>query len=76
MRFKKYPEGDYVIGAGALLAGVHWNWAVIDVINRSDMKAYQKGFWLIVVIAVPVLGAMVFYTMHQEKTRLYHRCGR
>ena len=70
MRFNKYPEADYVIGSGALLAGVHWIWAVIDVINRKDMKAFQKRFWLIVVIAVPVLGAMVFYTLHQEKDKI------
>ena len=70
MKFNKYTESDYVIGAGALLAGVHWIWAIIDVINRSDLKAFQKRFWLIVVIAVPVLGAMVFYTLHQEKDKI------
>jgi hypothetical protein len=70
MRFNGYTEGDYVIGAGALLAGVHWIWAIIDVINRTDLKPYQKRFWLIVVIAVPVFGAMVFYGMHQEKDKI------
>ena len=70
MRFNAYPEGDYVLGAGALLAGVHWIWAIVDVINRTDLKPYQKRFWLIVVIAVPVFGAMVFYGMHQEKNKI------
>ena len=70
MRFNTYSEGDYVIAAGAFLAGVHWIWAIIDVINRNDMKAFQKRFWLIVVIAVPVLGAMVFYGLHQEKNKI------
>ena len=64
--------GDYVLGAGALLAGIHWIWAIIDVINRdgTDLKAFQKRFWLIVVITVPVLGAMVFYGLHQEKGKI------
>ncbi|MFL5740343.1 MAG: PLDc N-terminal domain-containing protein [Flavisolibacter sp.] len=66
MRGNGYQAGDYVLGAGALLAGIHWIWAIIDVIGRSDMKPFQKRFWLIVVIAVPVFGGMVFYGLHQE----------
>ncbi|HYC28858.1 MAG TPA: hypothetical protein VEB42_08580, partial [Chitinophagaceae bacterium] len=37
-RANGYQAGDFIIGAGALLAGVHWIWAIIDVINRHDMK--------------------------------------
>jgi len=72
MRANGNPNGDYVLGAGALLAGIHWIWAIIDVINRNpdDMKGYQKRFWLIVVITVPVFGAMVFYGLHQEKGKI------
>jgi hypothetical protein len=63
-------DGDIVIIIGGGLAGIHWIWAIIDVINRSDMKAYQKRFWLIAVVAVPVLGAMVFYGLHQERDKI------
>ena len=62
--------GDAVIIVGGALAGIHWIWAIIDVIRRPDMKAYQKRFWLIAVIAVPVLGAMVFYGLHQERDKI------
>jgi hypothetical protein len=65
-----YPAGDYVLIAGTLLAGIHWIWAIIDVINRHDMRPYQKRFWLIVVVAVPVFGAMVFYGLHQESGKI------
>jgi predicted phosphoribosyltransferase len=34
------------------------------------MRAYQKRFWLIVVIAVPVFGGMVFYGLHQESDKI------
>ena len=64
------PHAGYVLAAGAALAGAHWIWAIIDVINRDDMKPFQKRFWLIVVIAVPVFGAMVFYGLHQEKDKI------
>jgi hypothetical protein len=70
LRANGYQGGDYVIGAGALLAGIHWIWAIVDVINRTDMKPFQKRFWLIVVIAVPVFGAMVFYGLHQESGKI------
>ena len=63
-------SGDIVIIIGAALAGIHWIWAIIDVISRDDMKAYQKRFWLIAVIAVPVFGAMVFYGLHQERGKI------
>ena len=69
-RANGYAAGDYILGAGALLAGIHWIWAIVDVISRHDMKAYQKRFWLIAVVAVPVFGAMVFYGLHQEKDKI------
>jgi 4-hydroxybenzoate polyprenyltransferase len=70
MRANGYPSGDYVLGAGTLLAGIHWIWAIIDVISRHDLKAFQKRFWMISVIAVPVFGALVFYVMHQERDKI------
>lgn len=62
--------GDYILIAGTLLAGIHWIWAIVDVINRHDMRPYQKRFWLIVVITVPVFGAMVFYGLHNERDKI------
>lgn len=69
-RANGYQAGDYILIAGTLLAGVHWIWAIVDVINRHDMRPYQKRFWLIIVIAVPVFGAMVFYGLHQEAGKI------
>jgi hypothetical protein len=69
-RANGYEAGDYILIAGALLAGIHWIWAIVDVINRHDMRAYQKRFWLIIVVAVPVFGAMVFYGLHQESGKI------
>ena len=72
MKANGYASANYIILAGAILAGIHWIWAIIDVINRphADMKNFQKRFWLIVVIAVPVFGAMVFYGLHQERGKI------
>ena len=70
MRANGYQGGEYVLITGTILAGIHWIWAIIDVIGRSDLKPFQKRFWLIVVIAVPVFGAMVFYVLHQERDKI------
>jgi hypothetical protein len=66
----RYSFGDFVLIAGAILGGIHWIWAIIDVISRHDMKPYQKRFWLIAIVAVPALGSLLFYTMHQEKNKI------
>lgn len=65
-----YRGGDYVLIAATALGGIHWIWTIFDVVARKDMKAFQKRFWLIAVIAAPVLGGMLFYAMHQKAGKI------
>lgn len=65
-----YREGDFVLIGSTALGAIHWIWAIIDVIGRTDLKSFQKRFWLIAVIAVPAFGALVFYVLHQEKDKI------
>ena len=65
-----YASAYYVIIASAVLGGIHWIWSIIDVAGRTDMKPFQKRFWLIAVVAVPVLGALLFYMLHQTKDKI------
>lgn len=65
-----YAAGEYILIAGLALAGIHWVWAIIDVSKRNDLRAFQKRFWLIIVVAVPVFGGMVFYGLHQERGKI------
>lgn len=62
--------GDYVIIGAVVLGAIHWIWGIIDVVGRTDLKPFQKRFWLIAVIAAPAIGALVFYVMHQTRNRL------
>jgi hypothetical protein len=67
---------DYVLIAGTLPAEIHGIWAIVDVINRHDMRLYQKRFWLLTaVITVPVFGAVVFYGLHHERDRILTKKG-
>jgi len=65
-----YREGDYVLIGSTILGGIHWIWGIIDVIGNTDMKAFQKRFWLILTVAIPALGALLFYVLHQTKDKI------
>ncbi len=65
-----YRSGDYIIIFSVVLGAVHWIWSIVDVAGRSDMKPFQKRFWLIVVIAAPVAGGLIFYALHQRRNRI------
>lgn len=65
-----YDYGYTVIIIAAVLAGIHWVWSIIDVIGRHDMKPFQKRFWLILVVAAPAIGGMLFYILHQKSGKI------
>jgi hypothetical protein len=62
--------GTYIVYFAVLLGGVHWIWSIVDVISRTDMKPFQKRFWLIAVVAAPYIGSMLFYIMHQQAGKI------
>lgn len=65
-----YSGGDIVIIIGIILGGIEWIWSIIDVISRSDMKPFQKRFWLITVVAAPAIGGLLFYILHQRSGKI------
>jgi hypothetical protein len=65
-----YEFGTYIMYAGFLLAGIFWLWAVLDVIGAHDLKYFQKMFWLIITVSVPVMGGLLFYIMHQSRNKI------
>ncbi len=69
---KSYGDrtGDYLFYISIALGAVHWIWSIFDVVKRGDMKQFQKVFWLIVVVAAPVIGGMLFYIMHQSSGKI------
>lgn len=65
-----YRAGDYVLVGATVLGAIHYIWSIIDLNSRTDMKPFQKRFWLIALVAVPALGSLVFYIMHQTRGRI------
>lgn len=70
LKIYAYRFGDYVIYFSVFLGAIHWLWSIIDVSKRTDLKGEQKVFWLIAVVAAPVIGGMLFYTMHQRAGKI------
>jgi hypothetical protein len=70
LKANSYRSGDYVLIGSVVLGAIHYIWSIIDLVNRKDLKPFQKRFWLIAVVAVPALGSLVFYVMHQKRDKL------
>lgn len=70
MRNDGQRAGDYLFFLGAGLMGIFWIWSIVMVLSAPDMKPFQKRFWMIAVIAVPVLGGLVFHILHNKAGRI------
>jgi general stress protein CsbA len=70
MKYYGHVFGDYLLWAGILLIGIFWIWSIALVLGATDMKPYQKRFWMIAVIAVPVMGGLVFHLMHNRTGKI------
>ena len=62
--------GEIIMYIGFALFGIFWIWSIIKVLGAADLKPFQKRFWMIAVIAVPVLGGLLFHIMHQREGRI------
>lgn len=65
-----HRSGDIFIYIGAGIAGLFWIWSIFKVATTSDLKDFQKRFWLIAVVAVPVMGALIYHVMHQKSGKI------
>ena len=70
MKASSAASGDIVLYIGLGLMGIFWILSVVKVITAVDMKPFQKRFWMIAVIAVPVLGGLVFHVMHRRAGKI------
>jgi hypothetical protein len=70
LRANSSEAGSFLFYGGFLLMGVFWIWSIIKVISAPDMRPFQKRFWMIAVIAVPVLGGLLFHIMHQKAGKI------
>lgn len=49
--------GSGLIGIACLVA---WIWSLIDIL-KHDFEGYNKLIWLVLVLALPFLGVILYY---------------
>jgi hypothetical protein len=62
--------GSVLYYGGFVLMGIFWIWSIVKVVTATDMKPFQKRFWMISVIAAPVIGGLLFHIMHRRAGKI------
>jgi len=70
MNYAQNPSGMYVFYTGLAAGAIFWIWMIAHIAGNDGLRGYQKMFWLIIVISVPVLGGFLFLIMHQRRNRI------
>ncbi|MBC7829210.1 MAG: PLDc N-terminal domain-containing protein [Chitinophagaceae bacterium] len=67
-----YPNGMWVMYAGLAMGIIYWIWTIIEVstAGNDELKKYQKSFWLILVICIPVFGSLLYHFAHQRRRKI------
>ena len=70
LRANRHNEvGDILLIASFVMGGIHWVWAVVDVLKeyRTDKKSENRNLiWVILVCAVPPVGGIVYYAFNKN----------
>ena len=65
-----YPFIDVVWSLLVFVVFIMWIWIAIaifgDIFRRKDMGGFTKALWIIVVIFVPLLGALVYLIAYHQ----------
>lgn len=67
-----YPNGLWVMYSSLAMGAIYWIWTIIEVSSAGadELKKYQKSFWLILVICIPMFGALLYHITHQRKRKI------
>jgi 4-hydroxybenzoate polyprenyltransferase len=66
------PSGTWVMYAGLVMGAIYWIMTIIEVSSagNDELKKYQKSFWLILVVAIPMFGALLYHLVHQRRRKI------
>ncbi|MGZ5245924.1 MAG: hypothetical protein ACXWV5_02470 [Flavitalea sp.] len=65
----EYKYANYIIFGSFFLGAIYWIWSIILVINDKNLQGFQKSFWSIIVVSVPMIGGFIYQIMQQTKNR-------
>lgn len=67
---RDYDLGVWAMWAGFLLVGMVWTWSIWEVIVAEELGFVPRVAWLIVTIALPVVGGLLFNVMRQPRPKV------
>lgn len=70
LKTREFEYSSYIMYSSFVLGGIFWMWSIIDVIGADHLKRFQKSFWLILVVAVPMFGGLLYFIMHNQKNTI------
>ena len=44
-----------------------WTFALVDLFGRPDLSGWSKAIWLLVIIIIPILGALIYVGTRPSK---------
>ena len=67
-----YPYAVWVMYGGLVMGALYWILTIIEVSSAGadELKKYQKSFWLILVVAIPMFGALLYHLVHQRRRKI------
>lgn len=70
LKANSYSLGNILLVSAIGLGAIHWIWSIIDVSTGYDLQANSKIFWLILVVLIPPVGGMLFYSMKRKNVSM------
>ena len=70
LKSNEYRYSNYLIFGSFIIGGIYWIWSIIGLIASTHLKQYQKTFWLIIVVAVPAFGAVIYQIVQQRRNKI------
>lgn len=65
----EYKYSNYIILGSFVLGFIYWVWSIMQLVNDANLDKSQKTFWSIIVISVPMFGAMIYQIMQVRRGR-------
>jgi hypothetical protein len=69
--------GDFLIGSLTVILyiGIIFTWifSLFDLLARSDLSGWMKGFWLVAIIFVPIIGVVAYFIFRPKEAVWFGR---
>ncbi len=63
----EYQYANYIIFGSFMLGFIYWIWSIFLVANNDHLEKSQKSFWSIIVVSVPMFGAMIYQILQVRR---------